>query len=284
MITFKNIGLEACRLANQMSQYAAVLGVAYKNNYKFAIPYENQHKVGGQMFNPDPNVNKWIKVNFRVPEGFKITAPTLTLNDEVLITNEYKEDLLKGFDANVFNVKENTNIQGYFQCEKYWLHIKDIIKKEFTFKDNFYNTAKTKIDAIRAKFPELVAIHIRRGDYVGNQNRHPLQSIEYYQKGINLFNDKEYAFLIFSDDQKWCKEYFGESEQIFYIEDNIDFVDMCMMSLCNHNIIANSTFSWWAAWLNSNPDKKVIAPSTWLGPEIRYLQTEHIYCENWIVI
>jgi len=283
MITFKKIGVEAMRLANQMSQYAAVLGVAYKKNYKFAIPYQNQFKPG-QMFNLDPNVYRWIPVNFRVPEGFNITAPDLTPEKEVHIMNEFTEDWSKGFDENVFNVKENTNLYGYFQCEKYWLHIEDIIRKEFTFKNEFLIPASTKINEIRSNFPELVSVHIRRGDYVGNQNRHPLQPIEYYQKGINMFDDKNYAFLIFSDDIKWCKEYFGESEQIYYMDGNIDFIDMCMMSLCDHNIIANSTFSWWGAWLNPNKNKKVIAPSNWLGPEIKHLQTPHIYCKDWTII
>ena len=72
--------------------------------------------------------------------------------------------------------------------------------------------------------------------------------------------------------------------EIYYIDKNIDFVDMCMMSLCDHNIIANSTFSWWGAWLNPNPYKKVIAPSNWLGPEIKHLQTNDLYCKNWIII
>ena len=283
MITFKNIGVESARLGNQMSQYAAVLGVAYKNKYDFAIPYKNQY-VSGKMFNLDPNVRSWIDVNFTVPIGFKLTAPDLHSKDEILIQNNYEEDIVKGFDENVFNISDNTNIHGYFQCEKYWLHIKDTIKKEFTFKDEFAETANIKINDIKRKYQEIVAVHIRRGDYVGNSLRHPLQPISYYQKAIDMFDDKEYAFIIFSDDIVWCKEYFGESDSIFYAEKNIDFVDLCMMSLCDHNIIANSTFSWWGAWLNFNPNKKVIAPSNWLGPEIKHLQTNNLYCQNWTVI
>lgn len=281
MITFKNIGLEAARLGNQMSQYAAVLGLAYKNNYKFAIPYQNQYK-SGTMFNLDPNVQSWIKVNFRVPEGFNITAPNLVEEDEVNITNNYEEPI--GFDPTFFNLPDDTNLHGYFQCEKYWSHIQDVIRKEFTFKDEFRNEAQSQIVQIRNNNTPLVSVHIRRGDYVGNQNRHPLQTLEYYQTALNVFDDDDYTFLIFSDDLNWCKKYFGDSERIVYIDGNIDFVDMCMMSLCDHNIIANSTFSWWGAWLNANPNKKVIAPSNWLGPEIKHLQTNDLYCTNWIII
>jgi hypothetical protein len=282
MISFKNIGLESARLGNQMSQYATVLGLAYKNNYKFAIPYQNEHK-SGTMFNLDPNVQKWIRVNFRVPEGFNITAPNLEIEDELLLTNNY-EEFTTGFDPNFFNTPDNTNIHGYFQCEKYWEHIEHIIKKEFTFKDKFRLEAEEQINNIKIKHNELISIHVRRGDYVGNQNRHPLQPLEYYQSALDHFNDKEYAYVIFSDDTPWCKDYFGEDERIYYIDKNIDFVDMCMMSLCNHNIIANSTFSWWGAWLNNNPNKIVIAPSNWLGPEIKHIQSDNIYCKKWIII
>lgn len=281
MISFTNIGLESARLGNQMSQYAAVLGLAYKNKYEYAIPYHNEHR-SGTMFNLDPNVQSWIRVNFRVPEGFNITAPNLTLEKEQLLKNQYTEPI--GFDPNFFNTLDNTNIHGYFQCEKYWEHIDDIIRKEFSFKEKFKLEAEKQIKNIKIKYNELISIHVRRGDYVGNQNRHPLQSLEYYQSALNYFTDKEYAYVIFSDDITWCKEYFGEDERIYYIEDNIDFIDMCMMSLCDHNIIANSTFSWWGAWLNNNPNKIVIAPSNWLGPEIKHLQTDDIYCKNWIII
>jgi len=282
MISFKNIGLESARLGNQMSQYAAVLGLAYKKGYKFAIPYQNEFRSGG-MFNLDPNVHNWIRVNFRVPEGFNITAPDLTSEEEELLTNNFEEKPI-GFDSDLFNQPDNTGIHGYFQCEKYWEHIEDVIRAEFTFKNQFKSLAEGQIEHIREKHNDLVSIHVRRGDYVGNQNRHPLQTINYYQEALNIFNDKEYTFVIFSDDINWCKEYFGESERIYYIDKNIDFVDMCMMSLCDHNIIANSTFSWWGAWLNPNPYKKVIAPSNWLGPEIKHLQTDDIYCKNWIII
>jgi hypothetical protein len=281
MITFKNIGLEAARLGNQMSQYAAVLGLAYKNNYDFAIPYQNQHR-SGTMFNLDPNVQSWIKVNFRVPEGFDLTAPDLTERDELLVVNNYEEPI--GFDPTFFDLPDNTNIHGYFQCEKYWSHIEDVVRKEFTFKQQYREQAEEQIAKARNNQTPLVSIHIRRGDYVGNQNRHPLQTLEYYQAALNTFDDDDYTFLIFSDDLNWCRDYFGDSERIVYIDNNIDFVDMCMMSLCDHNIIANSTFSWWGAWLNANPNKKVVAPSNWLGPEIKHLQTDDLYCANWIII
>jgi hypothetical protein len=77
---------------------------------------------------------------------------------------------------------------------------------------------------------------------------------------------------------------FGESENMLYIEGNNQFIDMCMMSMCSHNIIANSSFSWWAAWLNNNRDKKIIAPKKWFGPSYYYHDTKDLYCQDWIII
>lgn len=283
MITYRKIGIEAARLANQLSQYAAVLGLAYKNGYDFAIPYENQN-IQSRLL--DMGTREWIPVTFRVPQGFKITAPQLTTADSVKIVNEFDE--LKAsspdFNPEFFNQTDNTNLSGYFQCEKYWLHIKDVIKKEFEFKDEFKKEAEIGMKPIRRKFKKLVSVHVRRGDYVGIQDEHPVLPSEYYQDAISRFDDDEYGFIIFSDDQTYVREMFGDDQRIFYSMQNIDFVDMALMSMCDHNIIANSTFSWWAAWLNDNPDKRVIAPSTWLGPKIQHLYTKDIYCEGWEVI
>ena len=283
MITYKNIGIQSARLANQLSQYAAVLGLAYKKGYEFAVPYENYNKYGSLL---NLTTNEWIKVNFRVPEGFKITAPQLEQKHLESITHEYDElkSGVQGFDPKFFELLDNTNLEGFFQCEKYWIHITNIIRKEFQFKDEFLEPSSLKIESLRNKFGKLVAIHIRRGDYIGIQNEHPVLSEDYYQKALENFSDIECGFIVFSDDIEYCKYMFGEDERIYYVENNIDFIDMCMMSLCDHNIIANSTFSWWAAWLNTNINKKVVAPLVWLGPKIKHLETKDLYCEGWIVI
>ena len=283
MITYKKIGIEAARLANQMSQYAAVLGLAYKKGYNFAIPYENQN-IQSRLL--DMGTKEWIPVTFRVPEGFKITAPQLKNTESMKITNEYDEITcgVNGFNPKFFDLPDNTNLSGFFQCEKYWLHISDVIRKEFEFKDEFYDKAAKANESLRKIFKRLVSIHIRRGDYVGIQEEHPVLPADYYQEAVGKFADGEYGFLVFSDDIQYCKKMFGEDPNILYSEHSKDFTDMAMMSMCDHNIIANSTFSWWAAWLNSNPDKRVIAPSIWLGPKIQHLQTNYLYCEGWEVI
>jgi hypothetical protein len=102
---------------------------------------------------------------------------------------------------------------------------------------------------------------------------------EYLQEALNHFTDQEYTFLVFSDDIEWCKNTFPEG--VIYVEGNNQFEDLCMMSLCDHNIIANSSYSWWGAFLNKNPNKKIIAPSNWFT-EPKPLND--LYPNNWIVI
>jgi hypothetical protein len=107
---------------------------------------------------------------------------------------------------------------------------------------------------------------------------------DYYFDAMTEFMDGDYCFLIFSDDIQYAKELFGEQENIVYVEGNDPAVDMCMMTMCDHNVIANSSFSWWGAWLNDNTNKKVVAPKRWFGPAYKHVHnTKDLYPESWIV-
>ena len=110
-----------------------------------------------------------------------------------------------------------------------------------------------------------IALHVRRTDYVDNSKNHPLCKLNYYKAALKHFND-ERNVIVFSDDPKWCHQQQLFSDDRFIISENADNrVDLCLMSLCKDFIIANSSFSWWGAWLSSNKDKKVIAPVQWFG-------------------
>jgi hypothetical protein len=89
-------------------------------------------------------------------------------------------------------------------------------------------------------------------------------------------------FYVFSDDIEWCKNFFSDILDFEFISGNNEIRDLYLMSSCENNIIANSSFSWWGAWLNKNPNKKVIAPSVWFGPAKKNVITEDLYCKNWI--
>lgn len=164
---------------------------------------------------------------------------------------------------------DNIKLIGYFQSEKYF--DRDLVLKLFDIED----VVTQDIQSITES--ESVSIHVRRGDYKSNQANHPLCSLSYYESAIDLLgNDKEY--YVFSDDIEWCKTVFDK--RFNFVSGLYDWEEMYLMSKCKHNIIANSTFSWWGAWLNKN-DNKVIAPKTWFGP-LKTLNTSDLLPDNWI--
>jgi len=122
-------------------------------------------------------------------------------------------------------------------------------------------------------------VHIRRGDYLNKIHKHPTQPKEYYYSAFSQFNE-DIHFLIFSDDIEWCKNNL-KYKYLYFIEEELDYISLYLMSLCNHNIIANSSFSWWGAWLNQETNKKVIAPSNWFGKN-KKLNTKDLIPSKWI--
>lgn len=268
MITNLEIGYNG-RLGNQLFQYAACYAVAKKLNVDFVIPSNNETNIKEDGCWDHTN-NRWIPYNFRMYEGFKITAP----QQDTPPLKTFQEPHFH-YTPEFNNIQDNTSVQGYYQSEKYFLPYKEDILKEFTFKPEVLNQALDFITPLKQK--EVVAIHVRRGDNIVNPN-FPLISMEYIQEAMNQFTDKEYNFLILSDDIKYCKQVFPEG--VYYSEGYSDFVDMCLMSLSDHNIISNSSFSWWGAYLNSNPNKKVIAPNSWFkNPN---MNTQDLIPKSWV--
>ncbi len=129
--------------------------------------------------------------------------------------------------------------------------------------ENYFEKYKEDIKTLFSAdigYEPYVSIHVRRGDYVNNPFYVDLMETNYYKKAMSLFPEDK--FLVFSDDIEWCKE-----QAIFkgciFSERNDEVTDLNRMASCKHNIIANSSFSWWAAWLNPNTEKKVVAPREW---------------------
>lgn len=188
-----------------------------------------------------------------------------------------------GFSYNDINeIAGNVYLNGYFQSEKYFKEVTPEIK-------NLFSYPQTYRDQVFENYKQLLlqntcSIHVRRGDYLNSPNHHPAQSMNYYMKAIKQM-PKDTIFLIFSDDITWCKQNFPDLPEKFkFIDGNLDHEDLFLMSMCKNNIICNSTFSWWAAWLNNNPEKKIIIPKSWFGPAYSHYNTEDLYCENWIKI
>lgn len=171
---------------------------------------------------------------------------------------------------------------GYWQSEKYFRNIEKAIRADFTFKTPL--TEQNTEWASRINNSTAVSLHVRRGDYAANPKTlavHGLCSLDYYRSAVDFISRhvESPEFFIFSDDIPWVKEHLDIALPCHYIDHNKgadSHNDMRLMSLCRHHIIANSSFSWWGAWLNPRPDKIVIAPRRWFasGRDVRDLIPE----------
>lgn len=246
-------------LGNQMFQIAAAKAHALKNNTEFKV-CEAGHALPYQGF----KFKKYKDSIFR-------NIPTIDSIPKKI--SRYHEP---HFHYKPIPNSKDLFIVGYFQSEKYFKAHEDDIKDMFSMPRNIK-------EYIYEKYPRIsdnsVSLHVRRGDYVGLQGYHGLQNIDYYKQAIEHIGQKENIY-VFSDDIKWCKENF-EFAQNFIEED--DYISLYMMSLCENNILANSSFSWWGAWLNNNKNKKVLAPKKWFGPN-GPKDTQDIIPEEWIKI
>ena len=153
----------------------------------------------------------------------------------------------------------NYYLNGYWQNERYFENNKFEILKELSPSDDVLK--KLKLTPFIDK--NIVSLHVRRTDYITSNGYHPVQSIEYYKKALDIIGEYDYVF-VFSDDIQWCKNNLKFNNMIF-MEGFNDVEDLWLMSMCKNNIIANSSFSWWGAYLNTNSNKKIVAPLTWFG-------------------
>ena len=191
------------------------------------------------------------------------------------------------FNQSLLFLKDNQYVEGYFQNEKYFKNIRDLLISQFVTQHELSSFSKSIIEIIKAH-KNTCSIHIRRGDYldVHNNSIHGVCNLGYYEKAIFEI-DKNYnktKFFVFSDDIKWCKKNLKFKNLIFVSsnEIRIPHEDIHLMSFCKHNIISNSTYGWWGAWLNQNENKRVIAPSRWFENDKLEKQSKFIVCDNWL--
>jgi len=242
-------------LGNYLFQIATVYSLSIDNNDFCVFNNKNSVTVHKHFNTYTPNIFRNLKIS------------------EESFTSSYSEPF---FHFKKIPYQKNLKLNGYFQSEKYFVHNRNLILDLFSIDDDSKNYIKDKYDDILNK--KTCSIHIRRGDYLNLPNHHPVCSLDYYNKAIEMMDVD--LFLIFSDDIEWCKKNFIGDKFIF-IDKNTDYIDIWLMSLCDNNIIANSSFSWWGAWLNKNPDKKVIAPNKWFGTAIQH-NTNDLTPEVWI--
>lgn len=235
------------QLGNQMFMISAVIGYARKHNMPYFIPDRTiAPHIWPTYFNQFPKGKT-------TPDYFNYKEPE----------HSYSE----------IPYHENIIIEGYFQSERYFSHCRQEI-----------------IDAFQIPYKKLdgfVSIHVRRGDYLNYPDKHPVVTMKYITDAVMSFIDMGYkSFVVCSDDIKWCRENFkplqAEGAIFSFSAGHTPIEDLAMMSCCEHNIIANSSFSWWAAWLNQNHEKIVIAPKVWFGSGNSHLSIADLIPEGWI--
>lgn len=276
-------------LGNQMFQYAAGKSLSVKNKTIIKLDLT-------RFKNIDPEYRKYelghfnIKENFSTPEDLRFFNKT---GLSKLIENfkpYYKRLVVKyrgyDFDPHILKLKGNVCLDGYWQSEKYFKDVANAIKQEYTLKNGLGVRSKEIFEKIINT--NSVSLHIRRGDYLSGKfsGIYPVLPMEYYQEAINLIANKtdNPIFFVFSDDIGWTKNNLKISYPVVYVSgNNIEACEeIILMSKCRHNIIANSSFSWWGAWLNHNPDKIVIAPRYWL--KVHDYNINDLVPEEWIKI
>ncbi|MCK4738502.1 MAG: alpha-1,2-fucosyltransferase [Deltaproteobacteria bacterium] len=197
-----------------------------------------------------------------------------------------KEKKLFTFDPDILKSPDGSCLDGYWQTELYFKDYEQIIREEFTLKEK--ETGKNlELVKIMAEV-ESVSLHIRRGDYIGDEaakKQIGFCGLDYYERAVRVIEEKVASprFFIFSDDPEWVAENLKLSAETTSVNHNGSdnaHEDLRLMSKCKHHIIANSTFSWWGAWLGKNPDKIIIAPKRWLATE-KYKTTD-LFPDGWL--
>lgn len=279
MIGYNRLGTNG-RLGNQMFQYASLRGIAANNNLDWCIPSHDT-----------PNY-----ANYGLFDAFKLK----NLNHTGLVNGPTYDEPGFDFDEELFNnCPDNVNIDGYRQSEKYFKHIENSIREDFEFNDEIYEPCKEFMNQFNEN---IILLHIRRGDNTGRPDWYPMPTVDHYECLLDKYFNNDQPVLICSDDLEWVKEQKLFSSDRFYLSETrvyyshqtlngagqmekslVPYYDLCLMTMCSDAIIANSSLSWWGAWLQKNPNKKIITQSPWFGERLSFNNTKDLIPESWIV-
>jgi hypothetical protein len=244
-------------------------------NQLFIIAATVSHALdqGATAIFPDLVENK----NYKIPFNYKRLFHFLPVQLPKSASNIYKEP---HFSYEPIPYQPNMKLSGYFQSEKYFFHHKQEILELFAPPVDVITYLSVHYADI-LDHPMTVSVHVRFYHEDPTGKAHPTYGRDYFEKAMEYFpNDT--LFVVFSNEMEKCKPLLsGVDKNLRFIEGEDHFCDLYLMSLCKHNIIANSSFSWWGAYLNRNPDKRVIAPKFWFNPA--YLsETKDLLPEGWI--
>ncbi len=276
-------------LGNQMFQYACGKALALRNNDRLALDLSWYETPGRRNFQLKHFDIKYDPCDNAGLLSLKNAHKFRRFGEKVLHGNHRVREHGTGYNGTVCNAKGNLYLQGYWQSEKYFSDCRDAITEDFRLADEPDDTNRAWADKIR-QADNAVSLHIRRGDYITvpeNQTIFMELSADYYKNSLKIMEalSGSMSLFIFTNDIPWAQENLKYDAPMFFVDANNEengYKDMHLMSLCDHNIIANSTFSWWGAWLNKNRDKIVIAPRKWFKKED--MNHNDIIPDEWIVL
>lgn len=284
-------------LGNQLFQYAIGRSLAHRNGVDL--------KIDVSVFGDGCGLRSYRLGHLNIIEDFATPKDIQRLNPRRLqplawlgcqikrrLLPYYRQSIIRerslSFDTDVLKAGGHVYLIGYWQSERYFTEIANLIRSDFTIKNNPLGQNQDTLENIERC--NSVSIHIRRGDYATNQttNRvHGVLELDYYRKAVDFIARKisRPQFFVFSDDMTWVKQNFKLSLPVFFIEHNstlTEYEDLRLMSQCKYHIIANSSFSWWGAWLATFPDKIIIAPHKWFAQD--EIDITSRYPSSWVLL
>lgn len=286
MITFHKLG-ELGRLGNQLFQYAALKGLGLRNGYDVVIP--------------NPQTMNWHGQTCLLDQ-FNIEAEYLDDENISQIQYMYSEPNWNKYDPTFFEIPDGSTIEGFFQSTFYFEGFEEQIKKELTPKSELVEQNREFINKIKSENEgyEIVSVHVRRGDNMTNGQTGLIQAFEsggmyeqYFNNAKKVFEGKKVKFLVFtggqrfnednSTDVEWCKNFF-KGDEFLFSEGQPQIDDFCRIMLCDHNILSHaSSFGWWAAYVNPNLNKIVVAPE-YYHPDEPGLKRDKFYPTEFVQV
>lgn len=280
-------------LGNQLFQYAFGRTLALRNKCELKLDISSFENYEWHEFSLNPfNIKQDIATKTERENLLGINLSVCKRIKRKLFKNQQsfiiENSLL--FDAKYLEVKEPAYLKGYWQSEKYFSQFKNEIRNDLIIHVKPTIDNQNILDQIISC--NSISLHIRRGNFVNDESvnkRHGTISLNYYKNAIKIINSKvsDPVYFIFSDDLLWVKTNFKISEKLVFVDINDaknDFQDLRLISNCKHHILANSTFSWWGAWLNTSPNKIVISPKSWFNDVTFNLQTLDLIPPQWLRI
>lgn len=259
------------RIGNNLFQLAAAASLAHKCDTEFYAypldywcPEPDKCTLKEYLNQFGNNLLRNVRFVDRLPPG-------------LIEMNESEDGEFRSLMMNSNNLQRAV-LHGWFTSHKYF--VDPIVRQLFEIDPVSWGYIKEKYGEVLFNGEGLTSILVRRGDYLKIPEDYAVCSMPYYRKAIDYIGRKKRYFVI-SDDIEWCRRHF-RGDNFFFVEDEAPVIDLYLQSLCANNIISNSTFGWWGAWLNKNPDKIVVAPEPWYGWGHRHRSTHDLIPDRWV--